>query len=252
MNLCKCGCKQEVKKEYAKGHYARVHNPTRDNPEIAKRAIANAHKVLHAALKDGSMKPANKGLTKFDNPNLANKTKGKKVEEFLSPEDALKYKLNAKNSIEKRIKKMKEEGTYDTEFNKHMKEYWKNEKHRLEQRERQVNWLTENDYNMKTSKAELLYEEILKKNNIKYIKQFRFENKLFDFKIDNTLVEIDGDFYHANPEKFVAKYPIQIKTIANDKIKNEIVANSEYTLKRIWYSDLIKFIKEKREAELLP
>lgn len=90
---------------------------------------------------------------------------------------------------------------------------------------------------MKTSRLEKLFEELLIIENISYTKQFRLENKLFDFKIsDKFLVEVDGDFFHANPNKWPTGpiHSIQINTVKNDKQKNEIATNNGYTLIRVW------------------
>jgi very-short-patch-repair endonuclease len=107
---------------------------------------------------------------------------------------------------------------------------------------------------MKQSEAENLYEALLKKYCLQYEKQFKIKGKKYDFKIGNTIIEIDGDFYHANPKYYPDGpiYQMQKSAVENDRKKNVIAIEEGYVLKRIWYSELKNYIKENREAELLP
>jgi len=56
----------------------------------------------------------------------------------------------------------------------------------------------------KDTKPELKMKEILTSLNIPFEHQFRLGNHLFDFYILNTniLIEVDGDYWHANPKKY--------------------------------------------------
>lgn len=239
---CKCGCGEETKyntrtrdlSDYIRGHQARVWNPTRDDVEIAQRASKKMVETNKKKIQEGTYKPWNKGLTEED-PRIKkyiDKHRGKKRPKETG--EKIRKKMN------ERIKRMKEEGTYDSEFNKHFKEYWAEPKNRLEQAKRTTDRLIKNDYNMKISLKEKEFIKLLDSKKIKYKHQFRLCNKLFDFKIGNILIEIDGDFHHANPEKYPEGpiYPIQVKTCENDKLKNNIAKKEGYKLIRIWTSNI--------------
>jgi very-short-patch-repair endonuclease len=90
--------------------------------------------------------------------------------------------------------------------------------------------------NNKQTKPEKEYEEYLLDSKIRYIAQYRVETKYFDFYLPdtNTLVEIDGVYYH--PENIFdgKKYDkIPIINYHNDLIKNEIAKRNGYKLERI-------------------
>lgn len=57
--------------------------------------------------------------------------------------------------------------------------------------------------------------------NVKIEREFSLDGRLFDGKVENLLIEIDGKFWH--------QLPIQIKI---DEKKNRIAKNHKYKLKR--------------------
>lgn len=259
MNLCKCGCGAEVKKVYAKGHYSRVFNPTRDNPEIAKRAIANAHKVRHAALKNGTQKIWNEGLTKDNDERVAHNndhSRGKKMEEYITDPERLKiikkkFSNMAKNRTPEHKQKIKEG----------LVEYWSDEENRLKQSKRRTDWMLKTSFQLSKFESDVI--EFLTEKEIDFKHQFRIStkthNKVYDFKIRNSniLVECDGNFHHCDPKQFPngPKYKCQITHIENDKIKNELAKEQGYTLVRIWHDEfytdkeeLLKRIKAAQKA----
>ncbi len=206
LSLCQCGCKEivtyfsPVNNEYSKykhGHYTRIHNPTRDNPEIGKKAIANAHKVLHESYRNGTRTNWIKGLTKETDERL--KIKSEKAKGRIVSKET---KKKAKEAQLNYIQTLKEKGVYENEYNKHMKEYWKNETHREEQRKRRFNWFSTQQ--MTNSKAEEKFQQIFNELDIKYKWQHRIDRKLFDYLLldKKILLEFDGDFWHTNPIKF--------------------------------------------------
>ena len=244
---CKCGCGGEVQikpgtllfKDYQKGHYTRIHNPTRDNPEIAQRAFAKAKQMWVEGLKNGTNKIWNDGLTKDTDERVKKygaKRKGKTIDEIMKdPEKVKELRKTLSDNMKKRA-------VSDPNFNDHMKIYWKDENNRKEQSKRKVDWLTTNQNEIKKSATEDILEFHLIKNNIQYEKQFRIANKLFDFKILNTniIIEVDGDFWHCNPEKYPEgpTYATQKKTVANDIIKNKLIEINDYKLLRFWQSTI--------------
>ena len=98
-----------------------------------------------------------------------------------------------------------------------------------------------------TSKLEKYFEtEFLKKLKIKY--QWQFEAKdiqrSHDFYLPehNLLIEVDGDYYHVNPEIYEGKKltPTQKHDLWVDKKKNEWALMHGIPLLRIWESDIRK------------
>lgn len=98
----------------------------------------------------------------------------------------------------------------------------------------------------KNSKPELKVKSILNQNNIKFIHQYQIKldngkHAMVDFLIDNNIVlQVDGNYWHCNPEKFNAEYyHTKIKKFAKDIWKKDKLENKELTkrgfiVKRIW------------------
>lgn len=88
-----------------------------------------------------------------------------------------------------------------------------------------------------------IFKEILQELNIKYQEEIRVGYYVFDFQIDNNLVEIQGDYWHCNPNsKYkTPKFPAQIKNLQRDKRKQSYIKNnkSEFNLVILWEHDLI-------------
>ena len=53
------------------------------------------------------------------------------------------------------------------------------------------------------------------------------KSKFYDFKFGNIILEINGDYYHANPRFYNE----------NDKLT---IHHITYKAKEIWYNDLLK------------
>ena len=106
------------------------------------------------------------------------------------------------------------------------------------------------------STIEKRVKHILDENLIEYISQKRVSKFLFDICIGNILIEINGDYWHANPNKNMAddilKYPnnsfIKASNIWEKDNKKKNIANSlGYTVVYIWES----FIKNSTDLEIL-
>lgn len=105
---------------------------------------------------------------------------------------------------------------------------------------------------------ELKVHEILKKHNIQFIPQY---DKISTFYVDifipsiNTVIEVDGDFWHGNPKKYnggdvipLPSGPTRASVIwERDKQRQLIIETLGYTVKRIFQSD----INEQNVLELL-
>lgn len=99
----------------------------------------------------------------------------------------------------------------------------------------------------KNTKPEKLIENILIRNNIEFIKQFKiyydFENhkyKIYDFLIfkKNILIEVDGDYWHGNPKIFPNPNKTQKNAILNDIYKNELANKNNFKLFRYWENEI--------------
>lgn len=64
--------------------------------------------------------------------------------------------------------------------------------------------------------------------------------KIFDFYIPekNMLIEVDGDYWHANPNRTEKLNKTQERNLRNDKFKEGLAAGLGYSLERVWESDL--------------
>lgn len=100
--------------------------------------------------------------------------------------------------------------------------------------------------NTTQTKPEKIFQEHLEKLKIKFIWQYKLivdgVYRYFDFMLVdyNILVEVDGDFWHANPLMYDTNklHEVQIKTLNNDAIKNEMVRNANIKLIRFWASEV--------------
>ena len=226
---CKCGCGESPKftghgfLEWKRGHISRVHNNWGHN----KTAIENSSKTRRKQYASGKRKVWNDGLTKKTSRILAklasdisnNKERAKKIS------DALTGKPKSKEHV-KKIKAF-------------MQEYWSSADHREKQRENRVHWLSKHQKE-EPSILENSFDALLKSNGIYGERQFEVEYKLFDFKVgDRILIEVDGDFYHCNPNRNITPiYKTQKLTLKNDLEKNIIAKRNGYKLLRFWESDI--------------
>jgi len=101
-----------------------------------------------------------------------------------------------------------------------------------------------------TSKLETTFQNILDLLDIKYsMKLYAKEIKAFyDFYLPelNIVIEIDGDFWHCNPNSkhSEAKYDSQKKNLIRDKEKEQWLKDNNYKLLRFWESDINNNILE--------
>ena len=95
----------------------------------------------------------------------------------------------------------------------------------------------------KDTEPELKMKEILNFLNIPFEHQFRVKgiNHNFDFHIPNTniLIEVDGDYWHGNPEKFKKLNEAQIGNKQRDEKVNKVAKENNYILLRFWQNDIL-------------
>ena len=121
------------------------------------------------------------------------------------------------------------------------KRYKDNPKLKEDSSIRRINWLKTN-LSSKKSKLELRFESMLKLINLKFINQYEFKKRLFDFYLEdfNILIEVDGDFYHCNPDSKHNEivYDTQKITKQNDVYKDTLCLEHNILLLRFWEKDI--------------
>lgn len=99
-----------------------------------------------------------------------------------------------------------------------------------------------------STKIELLVKGELEKRDIDFVFQYKFRNYKgqyvcvsdFAFPNEKIIVEVHGDFHHANPKIYSKEKlkPIQIKTIENDMRKTQLYEKEGWKLIILWGKDI--------------
>ncbi len=87
---------------------------------------------------------------------------------------------------------------------------------------------------------EVKFETVLKNNNIEFVPQkaIRFINTDFFLPKYNLSVEVNGDYFHANPKLYpVPKNNIQVKNIEKDRRSKEIILGEKIHRLVIWETE---------------
>ena len=102
-------------------------------------------------------------------------------------------------------------------------------------------------------KTEERVQKALNNTGVEYIRQFLIKRYLYDFKIKNIVIEVNGDYWHASPTIYkktdIINYPGGIKKTANevwkkDAKKRKTAELSGYTVKYIWEHEINKMTDE--------
>lgn len=116
----------------------------------------------------------------------------------------------------------------------------------------------------KISSLNLRLIKLFEDNNIPYEREYiihyvddcgKTRYKFYDFKIGNTIIEVNGDYWHANPQKYPADavftFPKSVCTAKNiwdaDNFKADIAKKNGYKVLYIWES----FMKRTNDYDLL-
>jgi very-short-patch-repair endonuclease len=233
---CECGCNEippfiSTGKGFSKfiqGHHNRVKgkNNFHKNPETHKRAIEtqkkNWKKGKYVGWWENNSEDTLKKIEGIKEKLRNNKDRGKQISE--------KLKGVPKTEESKRKVSISQKKRYKD--NPKLKENASN---------RRVNWLKTKLSNKK-SKIEIKFENILRLINLNFEYQYEYQHRLFDFYLEkyNTLIEVDGDFYHCNPNSKHHEmiYETQKLTKQNDKYKDELCVNNNVILIRYWEKDI--------------
>lgn len=228
---CNCGCGVVPKfltitngyREYVRGHSSRVNNNWGHNIE----AIRKSHETQKKMYESGELTIWNKGLT-IDDPRVKDNI------------DKVMSNPNRGKNISKKLSGVFKSEKHKEKLSKIAKKRWSNPEERKKQRERKVVWIKKNGFN-KQSKLEKSFEGLLINLGINFQPQYPVNGYLYDFYIidKNTLIEVDGDWFHFNKKihKKVTSI-VQENTINNDKIKNNIAKKEGYNLIRFWEDDI--------------
>lgn len=247
--VCKCGCGEKpgylsiVKGfvDYVWGHAARVNNNWGHNPAVVKKS----HETQKQMYNDGTLQIWNKGLT-IEDPRVRDNI------------DKVMANPERGNNISKKLTGVAKSEEHKLNISKTAIIRWENQDERIKQRYRRAQYYKNRKFNKKT-KLEEKVENIIKSLNIEYEFQYPLDGYLFDFYLPeyNSLIEVDGDWYHCNPLKYPEmKSDIQKCVNKNDNIKNLLVESKRIKLLRFWESDINKTPEEviarlKQEFNLL-
>lgn len=239
---CECGCGETTNfisigkgfSKFIQSHHNRVpgKNNFHKNPETHQKAIETQKKNWKEGKYVGWWEDkSEETLKKIENikEKLRNdKERGKKISD----------KLKGVPKSEESKKKLSES---------QLKRYEKNPDLRINLSVTRLKWMRDN-CKVKTSKLEIKFIKILNDigliEDIDYIHNHLIANikTYFDFYIPakKIIIEIDGDFYHCNPETKYSKpkYEIQKKNLKNDKRKNSWCVNHGMKILRFWEKDI--------------
>lgn len=233
---CECGCGEKptfltVTKGFSRfvqSHHNRVKgkNNFHKNPETHKKAIETQKKNW----KEGKYK----GWWEDKTPETIAKIEGIKTKLKNDKERGKKIteKLKGVPKTEESKRKLSETQKKRFKDNPNLKE---------KQSKKRIAWL-KSKQSSKKSKIEIKFEVLLSLLDITFICQYEFKNRLFDFYIpkNNILIEVDGDFFHCNPNTKHSEviYETQLLTKKNDEFKNKLCQNHNITLLRYWEKDI--------------
>jgi hypothetical protein len=92
-----------------------------------------------------------------------------------------------------------------------------------------------------------LCETIFGKLGEKFYEEFSYGGFIFDFRIDNYLIEVQGDYFHCNPNTrhAIPKNDMQKNNLERDKRKHSFVKElGKYILIELWEYDIINNIEK--------
>jgi very-short-patch-repair endonuclease len=228
---CKCGCGEKPKylgidagfRDYKRGHAARISNNWGHNPEALKKSH-QTQKTMHS---EGALNIWNKGLT-VDDERVRNNI------------DKVMANPERGNNISKALIDVPKSQEHKSNLKKGAINRWSSSDERNQQKFRRINYLKHRQFNTKT-KLEEKFENIINLINLDFEPQYSLKGYLYDFYLKdyNILLEVDGDWYHCNPEKHpIPLSIIQQHVVANDIRKNKIAEENNIKLLRFWETNI--------------
>lgn len=96
--------------------------------------------------------------------------------------------------------------------------------------EEQINWFTKSIGNPSTpGKLEIRMKEMLDYYEYRNHPQFPLDGRYYDFEVEGVLIEVNGDFFHANPLYYAPEEELNFPDGGELKIAKEL-----------WYKDFLK------------
>lgn len=103
----------------------------------------------------------------------------------------------------------------------------------------------------KMTSPERIFSKMMKELGVEIVNQKVVKNKIYDFYIPskNMVIEVDGDYWHANPLIYEGKElnKIQLKNVRNDKKKDSLAIGYGFLIERVWEHDLHNNYEEQKE-----
>jgi len=123
-----------------------------------------------------------------------------------------------------------------------IKRYWNNlteVEYNKRKNKLREDWIKKrNKYSEIDTIPEKITENLLIELNIQYIKKKNIGYYNCDFIIDNKIIEVQGDYWHANPIMYENHDKIQEKNYKRDKRKLKYLNNNGYYVLLLWEYDL--------------
>ena len=102
------------------------------------------------------------------------------------------------------------------------------------------------------TKPEREMNQILEELKVEFEPQKVVGFKIYDFYVPqaNLLIEVDGDYFHANPEVYTegSLNSMQKRNVKNDEFKDTLASGRGYNLTRVWESDLANKYEEVKNS----
>ena len=225
--LCKCGCMEKLNYQGGKfGDYIRGHAAKINGGFYSKEGLEKSAETRREQFASGGRIQWNKGVSKTEVQMKAC------IEAAQKPERRKKIseKLTGKKKSPEHVAKIKAD----------RQKYWSDQENRNAQRVRRSKYMSTHLIKHET-KLEKEFQTILNGLGISYIFQYIVNGYNYDFYIPdkNILIEVDGDWWHCNPELNIQPvYESQKHTIKHDLIKNKIALDNGYQLLRFWEQDI--------------
>lgn len=99
----------------------------------------------------------------------------------------------------------------------------------------------------RVSKLQLYIKSLLLQNHIEFQQQFPILSYFYDFRIGKLLIEVNGDYWHANPQVYnqglEINYPgrgyMKVSEVwKRDAVKREVALNLGFKVLYIWELDI--------------
>jgi len=103
----------------------------------------------------------------------------------------------------------------------------------------------------KMTAPERVFADMMKELGVEFESQKVIENKIYDFYIPskNMIVEVDGDYFHANPLIYESEdlNKMQVRNVKNDAYKDVLAKGRGFELERVWEYDLNNNYEEQKK-----